>query len=155
MTLARLFVSLIPLLVFPLAHGEDKEVLSDAITYVGRWDFKNSQNGMKFGGDMKIVLKEKLPTSEPDTFTFKGKISVDGRETNDKCGTVGSFGADTPVDVLWEQKGDDVILSYRVPCAVKDPVTVTKRFKHSEGSITYEYSRAWGTGLEKLRRQMP
>lgn len=155
MTLARLFVSLIPLLVFPLAHAEDKEVLSDAITYVGRWDFKNSQTGMKFGGDMKIVLKEKLPTPEQDILTYKGKISFDGRETNDKCGTVGSFGGDTPVDVLWEQKGDDVILSYRVPCAVKDPVTVTKRFKYSDGSITYEYARAWGTGLEKLRRQAP
>lgn len=155
MILFRLLASTIPLLIYPHVHAQGKEVLSDPITYAGRWDFKNSQNGRKFGGDMKIVLKEKLPTSEPDTLTFKGKISVDGRETNDKCGTVGSFGGDTPVDVLWDQKGDEVVLTYKLPCPLKDPVTRTKRFKHSDGSVTYEYSLAWGTGLEKLQRKMP
>lgn len=146
-------VSFIFLMASTLAFAQDKSAVMDAVTYVGRWDFKNSQSGQTFGGDMKIVLQEKQVSSEPDVDVFKGKLSFDGRETNDKCGTVSTFGKDTPVDVLWEQKGDDVVLSYKVPCPTQDPRVVTKRFTARSDGIVREYSLQWGKGLEKLLKQ--
>jgi len=135
------------------ALAEGSHAFFEPLTYAGRWDFKNSQSGQMFGGEMKVVLHEKLASSEPEVEVFKGRLSFDGRQTNSKCGTVSTFGKDTPVDVLWEQKGEVVVLSYILPCVPNDPVKQSRRFTLQGMGIVREYALPWGQGLEKLLKQ--
>jgi hypothetical protein len=149
----RQMAMLFALLASSIVLAQDKTTTADTVTYAGRWDFTNTQNGKTFGGEMKVALLERLSSSESDVEAFKGKLSFDGRQTNDKCGTFSGFGSDKPVDLLWEQKSDDVVLTYKLPCPIKDPVTQTRRFKLQGKSLVREYALPWGKGVEQLSRQ--
>lgn len=77
---------------------------------VGGWDFTSINSGRKYSGDVRI---------EVNTFAangvMQGKVSFDGRQTNDNCSTRGVFN-DDPVeaDIRKTSVGYDV--SFMLKC---------------------------------------
>lgn len=135
------------------AFSQDKDSAFTPISYVGRWEFKNTQSGTVYTGEMKIVLTEKAPEAEQGVQSFKGKYSFDGRQTNDKCSTFGVFGTDKPIDLLWDQKGEDVVLTYELPCNFRASKISTSKFKLQGNDLVKDYSASWGKGIHKLTKQ--
>jgi hypothetical protein len=121
--------------------------------FSGEWTFKNHNTGQLFGGKMKAVLSEKMPESEPGVIAYKGFYSYDGRQTNEKCGTYGVFGSDTPVPLIWSQKSPEVVLTYELDCPFRKGRPVSIKYYLKGNNIIYEYSLPHGKGLQTMSKE--
>lgn len=77
---------------------------------VGDWHFTNSTSGRKYGGDVKVTID-----SIDGAGVMRGKVSYDGRQTNDMCSTRGVF-SDDPVPAEIIKADDSYRISFMVNC---------------------------------------
>ena len=77
---------------------------------VGDWNFVNSNTGVQFKGDVKVML-----TSIDASGVMRGKVSYDGRQTNNACSTQGVF-SDTPIDIEATKTSNEYRLVFSIKC---------------------------------------
>lgn len=112
-SLARNFAFLCAgLLSLPLA-AQDAGKAADFKPFqlVGEWKFVNLNTGVNYGGAIEIDVN-----GIDGKGIMKGKISYDGRQTNDKCSTKTLF-SDQPVEAEIIKANADYRVTFQVPCA--------------------------------------
>ena len=77
----------------------------------GDWYFTNNNSGVRYGGDVKVSI-----VSIDATGVMRGKVSYDGRQTNDVCSTRGLF-SDDPVDAEVIRGANEYKISFNIKCA--------------------------------------
>jgi hypothetical protein len=115
----RVRISLVTALLLVLAQHQSvfsSETAGQTLPFkpyelVGDWSFTNSNTGVHFKGDVKVML-----TSVDSSGVMRGKISYDGRQTNDACSTRGVF-SDTPIDVEATKTPNEYRLVFSIKCA--------------------------------------
>ena len=147
MTAWAVFVSAVA--VFPVVAQTAPQATPDFKPYklVGGWQFTNSNTGAKYGGDIEVAIE-----SVDQKGVMRGRISYDGRQTNDKCGTKPLF-TDTPVEAEITKKETDYNVSFQVNCSTgKSPrVFSWKLVCGQDGSCSQPSESAWGKGTTSLK----
>lgn len=78
---------------------------------LGDWQFVNTNSGVKFGGGIEVIIE-----SIDQKGVMRGRISYDGRQTNDKCGTKPLF-TDTPVEAEINKRESEYNVSFQLNCS--------------------------------------
>lgn len=103
--------SLIVMLSAVVSANEATSEAFKPYSLVGNWHFTNANTGVKFGGDMKVQIN-----TIDNSGVMRGQLSLDGRQTNDNCGTMGAF-SDEPVEVEVTKAKGEYQMSFRLKCS--------------------------------------
>ena len=111
-----LFLLALHFFLSPVQVAYASEVVGQSVAFkpyelVGDWNFVNSSTGTQFKGDVKITL-----TNVDSASVMRGKLSYDGRQTNDVCSTRGVF-SDTPIDIEVTKTSNEYLMSFIIKCA--------------------------------------
>jgi len=101
------------LLGFTSATAADSITPNDAFKpykLVGGWDFTSASSGRKYSGDVWIEVNALAANG-----IMQGKVSFDGRQTNDNCSTRGVFN-DDPVEAEIRKTSVGYDVSFMLKC---------------------------------------
>ena len=116
---------------------------------VGNWQFTNTDTGVRYDGDIKVAVG-----SIDTNGAMRGRISYDGRQSNDNCTTKQLFD-DTPVDVEVVKANNDYLINFQLKCSrgesprlfswtlvCENAVCIQRTVRpHGKGAITLKENR--------------
>jgi len=112
---------------------------------VGNWQFHSSNSGRDFGGDIEVAI-----ISIDSTGIMHGKISYDGRQTNDQCSTKELFN-DKPAEVEIIKTNNDYRITFQVNCKTGvTPRVISWTLRCEEATCSRPEVQAWGKGVTVL-----
>lgn len=146
---AQYIFSLFAMLSAAMCFADDKMQKSEDFKpykLAGDWKFVNSNTGVKYGGDVEVVIN-----NMDSKGVLHGRISYDGRQTNDKCGTKALF-TDKPVEAEIIKTNEGYRVTYEVPCSIGVSPRVFSRSLActDHGICSQPEVLPWGKGVLSL-----
>lgn len=105
-------VLLVLLPAVPVVIAQDAASQANAFRpyeLVGEWQFTNT-NGVRYRGDIKVAIASADPNG-----VMRGRVSYDGRQTNDKC-TTRPVVTDAPVDAEVVRSDNGYRVTFQLTC---------------------------------------
>ena len=113
---------------------------------IGDWKFVNSNSGRNYGGDIEVTI-----TSIDGNGIMRGRISYDGRQTNDQCSTKELF-SDKPVEAEIIKTNNEYRITFQVNCSTGiSPRVVSWTLVCEQATCSRPDVQPWGKGLMVLR----
>ena len=113
---------------------------------VGDWKFISSNTGRNYSGDIEVVVND-----IDSKGVMHGRMSYDGRQTNDQCSTKALF-TDEPVEAEIVKSGKDYRITFSVNCLRgASPRVISWTLEcASDGVCSKPDVRPWGKGVTAL-----
>ena len=113
---------------------------------VGGWKFVNSSTGRNYGGDIEVEVSR-----VDEKGIMHGRISYDGRQSNDRCGTKPLF-TDTPVEAEIVKLNKEYRITFQANCQVGvSPRTFSWTLLcDDDGVCSFPTALPWGNGVTTL-----